>query len=154
MKKALILAGLLLVSSLVVFGQGYDEQPADAKIVPIGVAGTVYADLELGVRGGTLHVPNIEDPKGWNNHTAHETSTTWFTNRMLKGLMALDHISGAIVVELAKSYEISEDGLVITFHLREGLKWSDEVDITAADVVFTYNDVIMNEDVDCNARDV
>ena len=153
MKNALILAGLLLVSSLAVFGQGYDEMPADAKIVPIGEAGTLYEDAELGVRGGTLYVPNIEDPKAWNNHTAHETSTTTFTNRMLTGLMTLDHISGAVVVSLAKSYDISEDGLVITFHLREGIKWSDGELITADDVVFTYNDVIMNEDVDCNARD-
>jgi peptide/nickel transport system substrate-binding protein len=153
MKKALILAGLFLVSSLAVFGQGYDAMPADAKIVPIGVEGTVYADLELGVRGGTLNVSNIEDPKGWNDQTAHETSTTWFTGRMLKGLMALDHISGAVVVDLAKSYDISEDGLILTFHLREGIKWSDGELITADDVVFTYNDVIFNEDVDTNSRD-
>ena len=149
MKSVLILAGLLLVSSLAVLGQGYNEMPADAKIVPIGVAGTVYADLELGVCGGTLHVAVLEDPKGWNCITAGEPSTTRFTNRMHRGLLNLDHISGAVVVDLAKSYEISEDGLVITFHLREGLKWSDGMPLTADDVVFTYDDLIMNEDVDC-----
>ncbi len=153
MKKALILAGLLLVSSLVALGQGYDTMPADALIFPIGEAGTAYEDMELGVQGGTIHIPNIEDPRGWNNHTAHETSTTWFTNRMHRGLLNLDHITGAIVVDMAKSYEISDDGLVITFHLREGLKWSDGEPITAEDVTFTYNDVILNEDVDTNARD-
>jgi peptide/nickel transport system substrate-binding protein len=153
MKKALILAGLFLVSSLAVFGQGYDAQPADALVFPIGVAGTVYSDMELGVRGGTLNVPNIEDPRGWNNHTAHETSTTWFTNRMHRGLLNLDHISGAVVIDFAKSYEISDDGLVLTFHLREDIKWSDGTLITADDVLFTFNDVITNEDVDCNSRD-
>ncbi len=153
MKNVLILAGLLLVSSLAAFGQGYDTMPADAMIYPIGVAGTAYADLELGARGGTLNVANIEDPKAWNNHTAHETSTTWFTNRMHKGLVNLDHLTGAIVPDLAKSYEISEDGLVLTFHLRQGLMWSDGMPITADDVLFTYNDVVLNEDVDCNSRD-
>ena len=153
MKNALILAGLLVITSLAVFGQGYDTMPADALVFPIGVAGTVYEDMELGVRGGTLTIANLEDPKGWNNSTAHETSTTWFTNRQHRGLVNLDHISGAIVPDLAKSWEISEDQLVITFHLREGLKWSDGEPITADDVVFTYNDVILNEDVDTNQRD-
>ena len=153
MKNALILAGLLVFTSLAVFGQGYDTQPADALIFPIGAAGTVYEDMELGVQGGTITIAGIEDPKGWNNHTAHETSTTWFTNRMHRGLVNLDHISGAIVPDLAKSWEISDDGLVITFHLREGIKWSDGTPITADDVVFTYNDLILNEDVDCNSRD-
>jgi len=153
MRKILLLVGLVLALGVTVFGQGYDEMPADALVYPIGVAGTAYENVELGVRGGTLYVPNIEDPRGWNNHTAHETSTTWFTYRMHKGLMALDHITGAIVVDLAKSYEISEDGLVITFHMREGLKWSDGEPLTADDVVFSYVDVVLNEDVDCNSRD-
>jgi len=153
MKNALILAGLLVITSVAVFGQGYDVMPEDALIFPVGVAGTVYEDMELGVQGGTLTLANLEDPKGWNNSTAHETSTTWFTYRQHRGLVNLDHISGAIVPDLAKSWEISEDQLVITFHLREGIKWSDGEPITADDVVFTYNDVILNEDVDTNQRD-
>ena len=31
----------------------------------------------------------------------------------------------------AESYEVSDDGLVWTFHLRDGLKWSDGSDLTA-----------------------
>ena len=153
MKNVLILAGVLLVSSLAVFGQGYDAQPADALVYPIGVEGTAYADLELGTQGGTLNVANIEDPKGFNHHTSHETSTSWFTYRMHKGIVNLDHITGAIVPDLAKSYEISEDGLVLTFYLREGIKWSDGTPLTADDILFTYNDLVLNEDVDTNARD-
>jgi peptide/nickel transport system substrate-binding protein len=153
MKNALILAGLLVITSLAVFGQGYPTQPADALVFPVGVAGTVYEDMELGVRGGTITIANIEDPKGWNDMTAHETSTTYFTQRQHRGLVNLDHISGAIVPDLAKSWEISDDSLVITFHLREGLKWSDGEPITADDVVFTYNDLLLNLDVDTNGRD-
>ena len=153
MKRALILAGVLLVSSLAVFGQGYDVQPADALILPIGVAGTPYEDAELGVHGGTIYTMELEDPKGWNQHASHETSTTTWTSKMSKGLLKLDAITGAIVPDLAKGYELSEDGLVITFHLRQGVKWSDGTLLTADDIVFTYNDLILNEDVDTNARD-
>lgn len=35
--------------------------------------------------------------------------------------------------DAAESYDISEDYTVYTFHLRDGLKWSDGVDLTAAD---------------------
>lgn len=131
MKNALILAGLLVFTSLAVFGQGYGTQPADALILPVGVAGTVYEDMELGTRGGTITIANLEDPKSWNDMTAHETSTTFFTSRQHRGLVNLDHISGALVPDLAKSWDLSDDSLVITFHLREGLMWSDGEAITA-----------------------
>ena len=41
--------------------------------------------------------------------------------------------------EMAESYEISEDGLVYTFTLREGLKWSDGSDFYASDFVKSWN---------------
>lgn len=47
-----------------------------------------------------------------------------------------------IVGDLAKSWEISQGGLVITFHLRPGVKWHDGFPFTAADVLFTYQKTI------------
>jgi peptide/nickel transport system substrate-binding protein len=43
---------------------------------------------------------------------------------------------------LAESWDISEDGLTYSFHLREGVKWSDGEDFTAEDVLFTFNAVL------------
>jgi len=40
---------------------------------------------------------------------------------------------------LATSYDIATDLKSVTYHLRPGTKWSDGVDFTADDVVFTYN---------------
>ncbi len=40
---------------------------------------------------------------------------------------------------LVTSHEISDDGLVYTFHLREGVQWNDGEPFDADDVVFTYN---------------
>ncbi len=38
----------------------------------------------------------------------------------------------------AESYEVSDDGLVWTFHLRDGLKWSDGSDLTAKDFEYSF----------------
>ena len=57
------------------------------------------------------------------------------------GLMGNRVVDGVATKEpeLAESYTISPDGLVYTFTLREGLKWSDGSDFFASDVVKSWN---------------
>ena len=57
------------------------------------------------------------------------------------GLMGNRVVDGVATKEpeLAESYTISDDGLVYTFTLREGLKWSDGSDFYASDVVKSWN---------------
>ena len=46
------------------------------------------------------------------------------------------------------SYEaISDDGKVFTFHLREGMKWSDGEPFTTEDFMFWYEDVYGNKEL-------
>lgn len=153
-RSLLVLLGALLVFSAVGLAQGYDEMPADAVIVPLGVAGTAYENLQPGVRGGTFYIADISNPKKWNYVTSHETSTSEYGLQMFKGMTDLNPVSGALVAELAKSWDISDDGLTLTFHLREGLKWSDGVPFTADDVLFTFNDLYFNDDVETDTRDI
>jgi peptide/nickel transport system substrate-binding protein len=46
---------------------------------------------------------------------------------------------------LAESWETSEDQLTWTFHLREGVTWHDGTELTAGDVVYTYNRIVEEE---------
>jgi len=55
---------------------------------------------------------------------------------VFSGLTRIDG-KGELVPELAKSWELSEDGLVYTFHLRLDVLWQDKVPFTAEDVLFT-----------------
>lgn len=55
-------------------------------------------------------------------------------------LLALDE-NGQLVPGQAESWETSEDGLTWTFHLRDGLKWSDGSDLTANDFVYSWKRV-------------
>ncbi|HOX16305.1 MAG TPA: peptide-binding protein [Smithellaceae bacterium] len=43
-----------------------------------------------------------------------------------------------IVGDLAESWDVTQNGLVITFHLRKGVQWHDGKPFTAADVLYTY----------------
>ena len=52
-------------------------------------------------------------------------------------LMTVDS-ENKIVGGQAESYDVSEDGLTYTFHLRDGLKWSDGTPLTANDFVYSW----------------
>jgi peptide/nickel transport system substrate-binding protein len=44
--------------------------------------------------------------------------------------------------DLAENWEVTPDGLVITFHLKKGVSWQDGVEFTASDVMFGYKTII------------
>lgn len=48
---------------------------------------------------------------------------------------------GQLAPGQAETWETSEDGLTWTFHLRDGLKWSDGSDLTANDFVYSWKRV-------------
>lgn len=53
------------------------------------------------------------------------------------GLFATNE-KGEIVPALAEKYELSEDKLTYTFTLKDGLKWSDGSELTAADFEYSW----------------
>ncbi len=53
------------------------------------------------------------------------------------GLYTYD-AAGELAPNLATGYDVSDDGLTYTFHIREGLKWSDGTDLTAKDFEYSW----------------
>jgi peptide/nickel transport system substrate-binding protein len=70
------------------------------------------------------------------------------------GLIAENGQTAALEAALAESWQISPDKKNITFTLRESLKWSDGKPLTADDVVFTYNEIYLNEKIPTGIRDI
>lgn len=95
---------------------------------------------------------SLGDPKTFNSVMSNESPNVF--SYISRGLTTQDGITGEVVPELAESWDISGDGRLITFTLRPGLQWSDGEPLTADDVVFTYNEVIFNEEIPTSSRDV
>ena len=94
-----------------------------------GAAEPAYGDIL--VEGSIGDASNLI-PLLASDSTSHEIAGLVFN-----GLIKYDkdvHIVG----DLAESWEISRDGLVITFHLRKGVRWHDGKPFTAHDVLYTY----------------
>ena len=107
-----------------------------------------------GKYGGQITLAAISDPRSFNPILAKETSTTAITGHLFEGLVRINGITLEPEPCLAKSWEVTSGGLVWTFHLREGVEWSDGKPFTADDVVFTFNKLIYNEDIHASARDI
>ncbi len=60
------------------------------------------------------------------------------TELTLSPLIRINRIARKIEPALAASYTLSPDGKSVTFHLRQGLEWSDGAPFTADDVVFSF----------------
>jgi peptide/nickel transport system substrate-binding protein len=94
----------------------------------------------------------LQDPGTFNPALNQEFPSVFlFTFR---GLTVEDGVTGEIRPDLAESWQVSEDGLRVTFILRDGLRWSDGHPLTAEDVLFTYQDVVFNDKIPTDAKDV
>ncbi len=93
------------------------------------------------VTGDAIVVASIGDAKRLNPVIANDSASGDINGQVFNGLIRYDkdlQFEG----ELAESWDVSEDGLVITFHLRAGVLWHDGEPFTAEDVLFTYQKLI------------
>ncbi len=91
--------------------------------------------------GDTLITGSIGEPSVLIPMLAGDSASHDIAGLIFNGLVKYD-TDLSIIGDLAESWEISKDGLVITFHLRKGVKWSDGVEFTANDVLFGFNTII------------
>lgn len=58
-----------------------------------------------------------------------------------------DITSAGVVPNVAQAVDVSADGTVFTFTLREGMRWSDGEPFTADDVMFWYEGIFLNDEL-------
>lgn len=87
--------------------------------------------------GGVLIAAVPEDFDAIDPHTGSgETPSVWLS-LVFETLVGIDK-NAEPVPSLAESWEFSEDGMVATFHLREGVKFHDGTPFTSEAVKFSY----------------
>ena len=81
-------------------------------------------------------MPYPSDPVTWDGLATSRVADNDAIINTYDGLMEYD-VEGTLQPALAESYEVSDDGLTYTFHLRKDVKWTDsqgrEVDTVKAD---------------------
>jgi peptide/nickel transport system substrate-binding protein len=89
------------------------------------------------VSGGTLRAAWQSEWESLDPHLASSEATFQVLNNVMETLTFFDDDMN-LIPWLAESWEQSEDGLVWTFQLREGVQFSNGRELTAADVAWSF----------------
>lgn len=92
------------------------------------------------VHGGVLNVAVAPEPTLLTSAFITTMNIGQVSSKVLEGLVSYD-LNLQPVPALATSWQVSEDGLTVRFHLRENVKWHDGKDFSSADVEYTLLNV-------------
>jgi peptide/nickel transport system substrate-binding protein len=152
MRRSLLLIVLCVSLMLVIiptsFAQKYNEAPMLAELVKEGKLLPVEERLpeepfvvepieEVGRYGGTLRLGMVS-ASSW-------AEASQFTMEYI--IMRDQRDMTKLVPSICESWEFSNEGKTFTLHFRKGLKWSDGHPFTADDILFWWEDVIMNDEL-------
>ena len=130
------------------------EFPNPPKTMTIDGVDYLQSQAPIGKFGGELVSSTIgEGPKTFNPFNTKDATSALMAEMMFDGLVSTKPADGEVIPKLAKSFEISPDGKTYTIKLRRGITWSDNKPITADDVVFTWNKVILTGLGNTSTRD-
>ena len=138
-----ILAVLLAVMMLAAVAVGCAKE---TKTEGTTSASTSSATGTTGTTGSTTAAPVRDDIKIalggevlalsiFNSNITHDTMNA----KLVYDCLIENDKDGNIIPCLAKSWDISNDGMVYTFHLKEGVKFHNGQEMTSADVAFSIN---------------
>ncbi|WP_243111896.1 peptide ABC transporter substrate-binding protein [Butyrivibrio sp. CB08] len=103
--------------------------------------GTKYFMYAKGTEGNALRVSLSSDPTYLDPALNSSVDGACLVANTFAGLYTYNEAGECIpaLADDANPYEVSEDGLSYTFHLKKGLQWSDGTPLTASDFVYSWN---------------
>ena len=96
------------------------------------------SNVALGNREGILHFGNGTEPQGLDPHVVTGIPERNIVDALFEGLAVKNPYTLEPEPGVAQSWNISEDGLTITFYLNPDAKWSNGDPITAEDFVWSW----------------
>ncbi len=133
----------LLAIALALAGCGKSDAPKPAPAHPLPPSPLV-SKAEPGRPGGRFVIPAVASPKTFNPLFAFDNVSDGVIRLLFSSLVSMDWTEREPGPGLAESWSVAPDQKTWTFKLRRGVRWSDGEPLTAADVVFTWNDLIYN----------
>ena len=133
MKKRFIVAALAIAGAMALSGCGGSKSGGEGTKsgdTTQTAAGKKILTIQLG--------PDVESIDPALNSAVDGANYILFA---FDNLLKMDK-DGKVVPGLAEKYEVSDDQLTWTFHLRDGLKWSDGSDLTAEDFVYSWQRLV------------
>lgn len=121
-------------------GKGGDSKAKGGHPLPA----PLVAKCSPGRPGGRLVIATAQGPKTFNPLFAGDDGSETITRLLFGSLVTLNLSAQEISPGLAESWQAGPDGKTWTFKLREGLRWSDGQPLSAQDVVFTWNEIMYN----------
>lgn len=98
--------------------------------------------VQIGNRTGTLHMSIGAEPSDLDPHVVTGVGEAKVIHSLFEPLVSYDPKTLKPVPALAERWEISDDGLTYTFHLRASAKWSNGEPITAQDCVESWKRIL------------
>ena len=90
-----------------------------------------------------LRIPLGGEPATLDPNRASDSTSITVLNQLVRPLVYFDaDLNTVSEGGLAESWDVSEDGQTVTFHLKDGIKYSDGSDIVAADFVTSWRRLI------------
>jgi peptide/nickel transport system substrate-binding protein len=107
------------------------------------IAGTTAQaqDIEDAPQGGSMIVTYKDDVATLDPAIGYDWQNWSMIKSLFDGLMGYEPGTTTLRNDLAEDYTISEDGLVFTFKLRDGIKFHNGREITAEDVRYSLERV-------------
>lgn len=137
------IAGLSVLITLVGCGGPGDGETAAGRFVDLREPVELVLD-EAGrpdpailAEVQVLHRGNGEEPKTLDPHQAEGVPSANILRDLFEGLTTTSP-DGRIVSGAAEHWNISRDGLIYTFYLREDARWSNGDPVTAGDFVWSF----------------
>src|SRR5574338_1215197 len=146
MRKSFALFSLLVVLSMVLAACGAPATSAPAQTQAPTTGGEATQAPEQPTTSGpsssdptTYFRPTFGDPETLDPALDYETAGGEIVSNVYETLVWYNKDKAAeFIPQLAESWEISDDGLTYTFHIRQGVKFHEGGDLTPSDVAYTF----------------
>jgi peptide/nickel transport system substrate-binding protein len=133
---------LLLTACVLVLagcGKPGDARPDTGRSLP---PSPLVAKCEPGRPGGRFVIAHALGPNTFNPLFATNNAADGITRLLFSSLVNMDAATQEPGPGLAESWSVAADQKTWTFNLRKGVRWSDGQPLTAADVAFTWNEIM------------